>query len=179
MGSVSTPGEGDSPEVVAGKLVHALSHPMRIRLLQLLEEEPASPWLLREQIDPEISLSGVAYHVGVLYDSGCLEQADVAPRPGAQERFFRAKPEVFLDPLYRAHAGLSEAEAALAAHWSGITVDRFGWDQVVDVLRSARLQLAAIEQQSKERLAACFGPAVLVIRISNGHPQETQPAEMR
>lgn len=157
MGSVSTPGEGDSPDVVAGKLVHALSHPMRIRLLQLLEEEPASPWMLRDQIDPEISLSGVSYHVGVLYDSGCLEQVDVAPRPGAHEGFYRAKPEVFLDPLYRAHAGLTGSEAALAANWSGITVDRFGWDQVVDVLRSARLQLAAIEEQSKERLATVGG----------------------
>jgi DNA-binding transcriptional ArsR family regulator len=152
MASVSTPGEGDSPEVVAGKLVHALSHPLRIRLLQLLEEEPASPWMLRDQIDPEISLSGVSYHVGVLYDSGCLERAKVAPRPGADERFYRAKPEVFLDPLYRAHAGLAEPDDGLAANWSGITVDRFGWDQVVDVLRSARLQLAAIEEQSQERL---------------------------
>jgi DNA-binding transcriptional ArsR family regulator len=152
MGSVSTPGEGDSPEVVAGKLVHALSHPLRIRLLQLLEEEPASPWMLREQIDPEISLSGVSYHVGVLYDSGCLEQAEVAPRPGADERFYRAKPDVFLEPLYRAHAGLTDPGDAMSANWSGITVDRFGWDQVVDVLRGARLQLAAIEEQSKERL---------------------------
>lgn len=163
MGSVSTPGEGDSPDVVAGKLVHALSHPMRIRLLQLLEEEPASPWMLREEIDPEISLSGVAYHVGVLYDSGCLEQADVAPRPGAFERFFRAKPEVFLDPLYRAHAGINESEAALTANWSGITVDHFGWDQVVDVLRSARLQLAAIEEQSKERLSTLGGDGTPLI----------------
>jgi DNA-binding transcriptional ArsR family regulator len=153
MASVSTPGEGDSPEVVAEKLVHALSHPLRIRLLQLLEEEAASPAMLRDQVDPEISLSGVSYHLGVLYDSGCLEQADGDPRPGADERFFCAKPEVFVDPLYRAHARLTDPEDAISANWSGIVVDRFGWDQVVDVLRSARLQLAAIEEQSKGRLA--------------------------
>ncbi len=158
MASVSTPGEGDSPEVVAEKLVHALSHPLRIRLLQLLEEEAASPAMLRDQVDPEISLSGVSYHLGVLYDSGCLEQADRAPRPGADERFFYAKPEVFLAPLYRAHAGVTDPGGAdpgeaISANWSGIVVDHFGWDQVVDVLRSARLQLAAIEQQSKGRLA--------------------------
>jgi DNA-binding transcriptional ArsR family regulator len=153
MASVSTPGEGDSPEVVAEKLVHALSHPLRIRLLQLLEEEAASPAMLRNQVDPEISLSGVSYHLGVLYDSGCLERAEGAPRPGADERFFFAKPQVFVDPLYRAHADLTDPEDAMSANWSGIVVDRFGWDQVVDVLRNARLQLAAIEEQSKGRLA--------------------------
>jgi DNA-binding transcriptional ArsR family regulator len=153
MASVSTPGEGDPPEVVAQKLVHALSHPLRIRLLQLLEEEAASPAMLRDQVDPEISLSAVSYHLGVLYDSGCLEKADSAPGPGTVERFFYAKPEVFVDPLYRAHAGLTDDEEAISANWSGIVVDRFGWDQVVDVLRSARLQLAAIEEQSKGRLA--------------------------
>jgi DNA-binding transcriptional ArsR family regulator len=154
MASVSTPGEGDSPEVVAEKLVHALSHPLRIRLLQLLEEEAASPPMLRDEVDPEISLSGISYHLGVLYDSGCLERADRASRPGADERFFCAKPEVFVDPLYRAHAELTDPGEAMSANWSGIVVDRFGWDQIVDVLRGARLQLAAIEQQSKGRLAA-------------------------
>lgn len=153
MASVSTPGEGEPPELVAEKLVHALSHPLRIRLLQLLEVEAASPAMLRDQVDLEISLSGVSYHLGVLYDSGCLERADRAPRSGADERFFCAKPEVFVDPLYRAHADLTDPGEAMSANWSGIVVDRFGWDQVVDVLRSARLQLAAIEEQSKGRMA--------------------------
>jgi DNA-binding transcriptional ArsR family regulator len=152
MASVSTPGEGGNPEVVADKLVRALSHPLRIRLLQLLEEVPASSVLLRERIGAEVSLSCLSYHVGVLYDSGCLDLVRTVPRHGSDERFYRAKPDVFLEPLYRANAGLTEPRGAMNANWSTITVDRFGWDQVVDVLRGTRMQLAAIEEQCRGRL---------------------------
>lgn len=152
MASVSKPGEGDSPEVVAEKLVRALSHPLRIQLLQMLEETPASPAVLRERIGAEVSLSCISYHVGVLYDCGCLERVRTVARSGADETFYQAKPEVFLEPLYRTNAGLTEPQEAMAANWSTITVDRFGWDQVVDVLRGARMQIAAIEKQSRGRL---------------------------
>jgi DNA-binding transcriptional ArsR family regulator len=82
------------------KLAHVLSHPQRVRLLELLAEQEASPPMLREQIGPEISLGAVSYHVGVLREYGCLELVRTVPRNGANEYFFRVKPDLLADPLY-------------------------------------------------------------------------------
>jgi DNA-binding transcriptional ArsR family regulator len=133
-------------------LGHALSHPLRLQLLQLLEDEPGSAVTLREVALGDVSLSSVSYHVGVLFDCGCLELVRTVSHRGREESFYRAKPEVFIDPLYKAMAGVGVAEDEIAANWSTINVDRFGWDQIVEVMRSARLQIQAIAEQSEARL---------------------------
>jgi DNA-binding transcriptional ArsR family regulator len=96
-----TSGEAEvSPGVSAGRLAHALSHPQRLRLLGLLAKEPASPPMLRDQVDPELSLGVISYHVAVLRDYGCLELVRTVPQGGSSEHFYRANPEVLADPLY-------------------------------------------------------------------------------
>ena len=93
-------GAGASSNVTAGKLAHVLSHPQRVELLRLLEGQEASPPMLLEQIGSAATLGVISYHVAVLREYGCLELVRTVPRGGASEFFYRAKPEVLLDPLY-------------------------------------------------------------------------------
>lgn len=107
---------------------------------------------LRDGVPGDVSLSSVSYHVGVLFDCGCLEPTRTISRQGRDESFYRARREVFIDPLYKALSDVVPKDDAAAANWSTITVDRFGWDQVVEVMRSARAQIRAIAEQSEARL---------------------------
>lgn len=68
--------------------LRAISHPIRIRLLAMLDEEPASPVILASKLDQP--LGTIAYHVRTLYDLGLLELVSTRQRRGATEHYYKA-----------------------------------------------------------------------------------------
>src|ERR671939_1615241 len=74
--------------LVEPRLAKALSHPMRARILGILDERVASPNEIAEIIDER--LPNVSYHVRALLDLGCIELVDTAQRRGAIEHYYRA-----------------------------------------------------------------------------------------
>lgn len=72
------------------RYVKALSHPVRVRILGILEEQPASPVELSQILDA--SLGTISYHVRKLDEFGLLELVRETPRRGAIEHHYRAKP---------------------------------------------------------------------------------------
>jgi DNA-binding transcriptional ArsR family regulator len=72
------------------RLAKALSHRLRVRILQRLTEAgEASPSQLADALDERIG--NVSYHVRVLRELDCLELVRTEPRRGALEHFYRAK----------------------------------------------------------------------------------------
>jgi DNA-binding transcriptional ArsR family regulator len=70
------------------RIVKALSHPLRHRLLSRLNEGVASPKeLAHETGEP---LGTVSYHVRVLLELDCIELVETEQRRGAVEHFYRA-----------------------------------------------------------------------------------------
>jgi DNA-binding transcriptional ArsR family regulator len=67
--------------------LRAISHPIRIRLLAMLEEEPASPVVLANKLDQP--LGTIAYHVRTLYDLGLLKLVSTRQRRGATEHYYQ------------------------------------------------------------------------------------------
>jgi len=68
--------------------VMALNHPLRVTLLTILTERPASPSQLEDAgVD---SLSNVAYHCRVLHELRQIEIVEEVPRRGAMEHVYRA-----------------------------------------------------------------------------------------
>ena len=67
--------------------LRAISHPIRIRLLAMLEEEPASPVILASKLDQP--LGTIAYHVRTLYDLGLLKLVSTRQRRGATEHYYK------------------------------------------------------------------------------------------
>jgi DNA-binding transcriptional ArsR family regulator len=75
-------------DLVDPRIAKALSHPMRARILVILNERVASPNEIAETIDER--LPNVSYHVRALLELGCIELVDTAQRRGAIEHYYRA-----------------------------------------------------------------------------------------
>jgi DNA-binding transcriptional ArsR family regulator len=72
------------------RLIKALAHPLRVRILSILEtRDIASPNELSEQLG--VSLGVMSYHVRRLHALGFLELVKRTPRRGAIEHHYRAK----------------------------------------------------------------------------------------
>src|ERR671916_916702 len=72
------------------RYVKAMSHPMRVRILAMLDERKASPNQLAGWLGA--SLGTVAYHVRTLQQLGLIELVDETRVRGAVEHHYRARP---------------------------------------------------------------------------------------
>jgi DNA-binding transcriptional ArsR family regulator len=70
------------------RYVKALAHPLRIRILAMLQERPASPVQIAHRV--ELPLGRVAHHVRVLRDLGMIQLEATYQRRGATEHVYRA-----------------------------------------------------------------------------------------
>jgi DNA-binding transcriptional ArsR family regulator len=80
----SAQGSGELDEA----LLRAISHPLRHRLLGMLDGRTASPNQLARELD--LPLGRVSYHIRLLADLGAIELVRTEPRRGALEHFYRA-----------------------------------------------------------------------------------------
>lgn len=71
------------------RLIKALSHPLRVRILALLEERTASPVKLADLLGADLGV--VSYHVRRLEQFGLIELVKETPRRGAVEHHYRAR----------------------------------------------------------------------------------------
>ena len=69
-------------------MIKALSHPIRLALLQVLGERVASPKEMGKEIGEHVTT--VSYHVKVLLEADCIELVDTQQRRGAIEHYYRA-----------------------------------------------------------------------------------------
>jgi DNA-binding transcriptional ArsR family regulator len=68
------------------ELVRALSHPLRVEILETLQGRVASPSELSEEMDERLGV--ISYHAKTLLRCGCLELVHAEPRGGSIENFF-------------------------------------------------------------------------------------------
>ena len=174
-----------SSEVIDQRLVHALAHPLRVKILEILSDQVASPNVLAGQL--ETGLSDVAYHTRALDRYGCLELVDTAQRRGATEHFYKATPGAFVGGPHwrkvpRAVRGgvsaatlqtfLDKAIAALEAgtldgrdetifRWMPLFVDQEGWEEVVGIMEEATNQILSAHLRSQDRLSENGGQGAI------------------
>jgi DNA-binding transcriptional ArsR family regulator len=70
------------------RYLKAVSHPVRVRILAMLDEGPASPKVLAGRLG--ISLGVVAYHVRTLHELDLLKLVGTRQRRGATEHMYAA-----------------------------------------------------------------------------------------
>jgi DNA-binding transcriptional ArsR family regulator len=75
-------------EPVDQRLMKALSHPLRVQILTLVNGRAWSPNEMSKELDE--GLSQVSYHVKVLRDFEMIEMVKTEPRRGAVEHFYKA-----------------------------------------------------------------------------------------
>jgi DNA-binding transcriptional ArsR family regulator len=76
-------------------LLKAISHPLRHRLLGLLDDRVASPNELARELG--VPLGRVSYHIRLLHDLGAIELVRTEPRRGALEHFYTAVMRAWFD----------------------------------------------------------------------------------
>jgi len=173
------------------RYVKALSHPLRVRILAMLQERTASPSQLSEWLGA--TLGTTAYHVRSLHQLGLIELADETRVRGAIEHHYRAgkRPMVSEDawakapPIAKqaavgsalqmvdeyarksaAEGGFDRAEAHLSR--TSLKLDAKGWAQLNKACLKFVEQVEKIEAGAKERQRARphdaeLGDAALVL----------------
>src|SRR4051794_6155618 len=157
------------------RYVKAMSHPLRVRILAMLEERTASPVELAGWLGA--SLGTVAYHVRTLERIGLVELVRETRVRGAVEHHYRSKerPRVS-DEAWAAAPAIAKQAAvsaslqtinayALAASAAGgfdhgnshltrtaLTLDARGWNELSRACARLFGQLDRIEEASKERM---------------------------
>ncbi|MBS1842928.1 MAG: helix-turn-helix domain-containing protein [Actinobacteria bacterium] len=181
------PEESRAPDgdTIDQNLVRALSHPMRVQILEALQGRSASPTELAKKFTE--SLGVVSYHANALLDVGCIEQVRTQPKRGTIEHFYTARPRSFIGhqdwrnaPLSVRGGVTSEAlrtfvakvGAALDADtidprddttlsWMPMTVDEQGWRETAEILDRALRELMEVAAHSRERLGGKDGISVV------------------
>jgi DNA-binding transcriptional ArsR family regulator len=157
------------------RYVKALIHPLRIRILALLEEQDASPVQLAERLDA--TLGTVAYHVRTLEKLGLIELVATHQRRGATEHVYAAREHPrFSDSAWAATSPMAKqamvstvlsqigeyaTQSAAAggfdrpdAHFtrSALKLDEQGWRDLARATKSWLEQVKRIETEAGERL---------------------------
>jgi DNA-binding transcriptional ArsR family regulator len=108
---------------VEPRLIKALSHPLRQRILHSLGEGVASPSELSKKLGEP--LGNVSYHVKILSECKAIELVRTAPVRGAVEHFYRATTRPYFDDDHWADLPLSARRAlfdnSLQAIWSHLS----------------------------------------------------------
>jgi DNA-binding transcriptional ArsR family regulator len=156
-------------------LVQALAHPLRARMLYVLQERPASPKELSEEFD--IPLANAAYHVQVLRKLKLIRLVKKTPRRGAVEHHYRADPDALAeDASWGKTAGLvkdavtgslleeigTQATSAAAAGGfarddaqlarTRLRLDEEAWTELGGLLEQVLGRGRELEAESKKRL---------------------------
>lgn len=171
--------------------VRALSHPVRVEILELLQEREASPIEMKRAIGGTLNL--VNYHLKVLVDCGCVEVTRTEPVRGAVKHFYRAMPRSFFghrdlrevpasirggatemslrtfSKAFRraAEAGnVDSADAVLS--WMSLAVDELGREEAIAASEQVLERYELIARQSRERAAASEEPLeALVVGVAS------------
>lgn len=156
--------------------VKAMSHPLRVTIMAMLEERAASPVELARNLDA--SLGTVAYHVRTLHRLGLIDLIDETPVRGSIQHHYRVRQSPVISdeawaaapPIARQVAvrsalqlineyvrlsadtgGFDRAEAHLAR--TRLKVDREGWHAAAEACARLLDELEGIEAAAAERLA--------------------------
>jgi DNA-binding transcriptional ArsR family regulator len=160
------------------RVAKALSHPLRARILGILEERRASPRELSEELDAP--LGNVSYHVRALLNLKLIKLVKKTPRRGAIEHHYEATgaaarvPDVtwgkmpsiakqavvgaVLDETNRSVAeaaavgGFDRSDAHITR--TKLVLDDKGFKELSEILAKVLERADRIQEQSRKRLSA-------------------------
>jgi DNA-binding transcriptional ArsR family regulator len=161
-------------------LLKAISHPLRHRLLGLLDDRTASPNELARELG--LPLGRVSYHIRLLADLGVIELVRTEPRRGALEHFYRAVTRgwfseedwarlpraarrgivgqslqrIFSDVTAAVDAGGFDGPAGQVKRTS-LELDERGLEELTEVLTTTAERVNQINAESADRRAGAEG----------------------
>jgi DNA-binding transcriptional ArsR family regulator len=165
------------------RIMKALSHPLRVRMLTLLNQKVSSPSELAEELDEP--LGNVSYHMRFLADLNMVKLVRTEPRRGAVEHYYEAlEPPLISDDDWAqlpaalrrslSDSTLSQIARDLkgAAKTGGfdrenihvsrvaLTLDEQGWDELSEMLSDVLERARRVQEQSNKRRKKSDGVAI-------------------
>lgn len=165
-----------------------LAHPLRVRILEILNERDLSPVeFCREGFAPEnLDVSHVAYHFRELAEYGCLTVVEENQRRGSIEHVYRGLARAFFsDPNWSSlnreersrisktvfQGLLARVEGAMMADtfdsfedrhlsWISMELDEQGWREMSTALAAVYGELEQIRSEAETRLASSGEPGI-------------------
>ena len=182
------------------RIVKALAHPLRIRMLTVLNQRIASPSELSGELEEPIG--NVSYHMRTLADLGMVELVRTEPRRGAVEHYYRAveRPhmpssdwatlpasvrraisdttgrQVLDDFTAAAKSGGLETEGARLTRLE-LKLDQKGWDEMGKLIDDVSQRVEKIAAKAKDRKGgddAKTATAVLMLFDSGGSAKRSK-----
>ena len=192
MAEPDTPSVQDAGELDEA-LLRAISHPLRHRLLGMLDGRIASPNQLARELG--LPLGRVSYHIRLLSDLGAIELVRTEPRRGALEHFYRAVTtvwfsegdwaklprsarrgilgqnlqQIFTDVTTAADNGGFDHPSSLVLR-APLRLNEAGMEEVAGMLRAAidrARELCKRSRGQRHRLRGALGPALRAPRVSS------------
>jgi DNA-binding transcriptional ArsR family regulator len=158
------------------RYIKALSHPLRVRILAILEERIASPVQLADLLDARLGV--VSYHVRTLERFGLIKLVRTNPVRGAVEHHYRANArptisdagwadaapvakQAYLSSFLQQVSAYTNAAAAAGgfdrpdAHFTRTVakLDRKGWTQLAKACEQLLAKIDTIEAEVAKRTA--------------------------
>jgi hypothetical protein len=184
-----------------------LAHPLRVRILALLNDRDMSPVeFCREGFaPPNMDVSHVAYHFRELAEYGCLMMVEENKRRGSIEHVYRAIGRAYfsdadwaaLEPEERMKISkaiiqglIARADEAIMAKtfedredrhlsWIALMLDEQGWKEMVTTLTAAFGEVEQIRNDAEKRLAASGAQPIPSTCAILGFPSPPPPERVR
>jgi DNA-binding transcriptional ArsR family regulator len=162
---------------VDDRMLRAVGHPLRFRVLVTLHEGVSSPNQIAQKLGEP--LGRVAHHVRLLASLGAIELVSTRPRRGATEHFYRAVTRPLLDdgtwaklPLSTRRTLVGDMLGRIAEDIGGaidgggfdhlltyvsrtfLELDEPGMSEVSRILDEAVERVLAAQEEAKARIAA-------------------------
>jgi DNA-binding transcriptional ArsR family regulator len=173
-------------------VARALAHPLRQRILMLLEREVQTPLDLARSMDEP--LNKIGYHVHALREAGCIELVRTEHRRGAVAHFYRPTSRAFLNdeqwsslPIGIRRRLVTQtladvmSDAREAAEDDGfdaddvhvsrteLALDDEGYAEIVQLLGSTLDRAQEIQAESLGRLAGAEAPQRTLLGLLHFH----------
>lgn len=172
------------------RMVRAVSHPVRVEILRLLEEGPSGPNRLSVRMGEK--LGTVSYHMKVLLECGCVELLETIARRGAVEHIYQLTSNGVLGsrtwkevpPSLRTHyagsalaafttravealdAGTAESREGSGVTWLSLSVDEQGWKELRQVLDKVEKRFRSVGGKSAERMESSGDGIPVIVAVA-------------
>ena len=165
-----------------------MAHPLRMRILMVLDRRVASPNELAKELSEP--LGNVSYHVRTLADYGLVKLVRKRPRRGAIEHFYKAeaRPMIAGDawerlPRVVKHQSVQAVLAQIAGDMSTaaeegafdhpdmalmrsrLVLDEAAWKKLSEEMGRVTRLAAELEEESRKRLATADGQRAMTATL--------------
>jgi DNA-binding transcriptional ArsR family regulator len=167
------------PSSIDERLAKALAHPLRVRILEVVNERAVSPIQFFREFGGE-SLPKIAYHFKVLEKYDCIECVEEVARRGATEHYYRGtRRALFGDADWKRlpksvqgsvtatmlqgfvkkaveaiKSGTYDAREDSHFSWISMVLDEEGWERLMALLVSTLAEAQELQVEAGERMAS-------------------------